>query len=453
VKRKKIPHSLQNSFLNKKWAFFETATRIETLVRVHLSEKDRALLFKLLMQLKPETVPYRLCQLQDYDGDISKRWYIWYWAWNPISKKLQRQREWISQKFSESERREFAYDFISQVDKMLKDGKQIIEEEPKQSELLIPTFICALDEAMTEKESKIDEPKTLISYRQKIIYLKKWAIESKNESLLVNQFEKRHASNFFTWLAKTKKEEIEKKVIKGGRKGFSNRTFNNYRTLIHSIFSELEAKDYFQKNPIAVVDERSIIEPPNTPFTPEVEDQILSYIYSIPRYRELYYICKVMYHACARETEILKLKGKNIFNNRIQFNGGLSKSRKSQYIPITDALKEVFEEMGVFSIDPNAYLFGKSGIGDFFKCPERRYGKMFDEVKKALGLISDYSMYSWKDTGACVLWIATKDLLYVMMMCRHHSPQQTMDYLRGMGMLVNENYSSVAPRLNHKAPK
>ena len=56
-------------------------------------------------------------------------------------------------------------------------------------------------------------------------------------------------------------------------------------------------------------------------------------------------------------------------------------------------------------------------------------------------------MYGWKHTGNVDSFLAGVDPYDLMRQNRHHSLEQTMNYLRSMGLRPNVNFSKKAPKL------
>jgi integrase len=285
------------------------------------------------------------------------------------------------------------------------------------------------------KKRAIETEKTHTTYKYYSDLIIDWANHTENSKLLVNHFEKKHAFQLFDW------------IESGREKRLSNRTFNNYRNFIFALFNELVKREYLIKNPIEIIQERTIQEAANFPFNEKQKGEILSHLLSTNQV-QLYYFCKFIYYTLGRPTELIKLQRKHLFNGKIMFQGTKAKNKKTKYVPITKALADMLDEMKVLDTDPDSYIFGLNGIGSKKPKGENQFGQKHTEVLRALNYPSDYTMYSWKDTGACDLYIATKDIMYVKEMCRHSSVSQTEIYLRSMGMLIGEKKDGETPKLS-----
>lgn len=108
------------------------------------------------------------------------------------------------------------------------------------------------------------------------------------------------------------------------------------------------------------------------------------------------------------------------------------------------------EEVRSWQLDKypaNWYLFGQN-----LKPSEKPYSRnavtrRHAAILKRCSIDSRYSMYSWKHTGNVDSYLAGIDVYDIMRQNRHHSLEQTMNYLRSLGLRPNVNYSKKAPAL------
>lgn len=435
----RILFPLQSPFSDRKRAFFWAATKFATIVREFLDESEVAELDSLLAMLDTrDDYPFRKCELKDCDGDLSKRWHVEYYAFNTVTNKLERVRFYLPAKYkSRGERMAYARDFMAEVDFMLKSGKTITKEAkaPLKKE---ETVWELMDVAYACKKNSIQNAKTLQGFEMTIGLVREWLSQSVAKDLRPNELTRAKVFELIDWF----QDDFEE------RNGYriKNRTFNNYKNNILSIFSELVTRGYFEKNPIAIIKDREVKESANFPLDKEKKDLILHYFERNKQWTDLYF-CQFIYYTLARPTEIIKLKRKNIQVDKIMFEGGISKNKKTKFIPITAGCKALLDKMEVWDKAPETYLFSRKELSTYEPTPDNWYGKRHTEALQKLGLHGDYSLYSWKDTGACDMYLATKDIMFVKDMCRHSSVSHTEVYLRSMGILLNNREAENAPIL------
>jgi integrase len=438
----RILFPLRSPFSDRKRAFFVFATKVATIVRDFLGSDQKAELDSLLAQLEKETTPFRECKLKDAGGDLKKRWHIEYYAFDADSNILVRRRQYMPAELkTKSERVRFFQEFKADVDTQLREGKTYTTQPKKQSyATTAPTIWSLLDLSLSDKKAKIKNEKTVKGFIYSADLVKEWLSFSEQRKLLAKDFDRNKVYELIDWIQDDFNERNEKRM--------TNRTFNNYKNNIQSLFSELVERGHFVANPLSIIRNRQVEEAANFPFNEAQKQTILSYLLSNGQMCD-YYFCSFMYYTCSRPTEIIKLKRKNIFKDKILFQGGLAKNKKVKYIPITEGCRSLLDKMGVLDTSPEAYLFSKNGtIGGFEKTGENWFGKRHTLVLDALGMRNgDYTMYSWKDTGACDLYLATKDIMLVKDMCRHSTVAYTEVYLRSMGMLIDDIRELNTPRL------
>lgn len=440
--KERVLFPLQSPFSDRKRAFFVVATRFATIVREFLSSDQQAELDGLLELMRPETEKYRLCELKDCGGDLKKRWHIQYYAFNTVTNKLERFRHYMpASEKTAAQRKIYFRDFKEALDEQLKSGKTVAVEPKKEAEKQVETIWALLDMAFANKRNKITNTKTVNGFKFSVDLVKEWLVQSEQKGLLAKDFDRSNVFKFVDWFQDDYDERNGERM--------SNRTFNNYKNNIGSLFGELVDRGYFIANPLSIVKNRQITESANFPFNEAQKKLVLSYLLNNGQMCD-YFFCSFMYYTCSRPTEIIKLKRKNIYPDRILFQGGLAKNKKVKYVPITEGCRQLLDKMGILNKPPEAYIFSKGGeIGGYVPTGENWYGKRHTLVLDALGLHNgDYTMYSWKDTGACDLYLATKDIMFVKDMCRHSTVAFTEIYLRGMGILLNNTSSGNAPKLS-----
>ena len=75
------------------------------------------------------------------------------------------------------------------------------------------------------------------------------------------------------------------------------------------------------------------------------------------------------------------------------------------------------------------------------------------KILRALGYSSEYKLYSWKHTGAVALAKAGVGLKAIQLQLRHHSLDQTDEYLRQLGVEDFEELIEQFPAIDQKIVK
>jgi integrase len=100
------------------------------------------------------------------------------------------------------------------------------------------------------------------------------------------------------------------------------------------------------------------------------------------------------------------------------------------------------------SYAPHDYVFGAGGEPG----PAPRGKKYFyKKMRKVLGQVGladqGYDLYGMKHSGNIQLWLATKDLRAIQKQNGHSTMSMSETYLRGLGLLQNEQAVACFPRM------
>jgi integrase len=149
---------------------------------------------------------------------------------------------------------------------------------------------------------------------------------------------------------------------------------------------------------------------------------------------ELWLYVQFIYYCFIRPgDELRKLKAGDILldEDRIIIKGTQSKNSKTQYVAIPTAFKPSILFTG--GMNPGDYLFPSprdrsKPIGINTMSNRHRV------ILRELGFDHQYKLYSWKHTGAVALARAGVSLKAIQLQLRHHSLDQTDEYLRQLGV-------------------
>lgn len=141
---------------------------------------------------------------------------------------------------------------------------------------------------------------------------------------------------------------------------------------------------------------------------------------------------KFIYYCFLRPKELRFLKVGDLLmeDHEIRVRGETAKNHLTTHIVIPDSF--ISELQFVYERSPGDWVFpGRCrsqpvGENTFYT----RHKKILDDMNFGEG----YSLYSWKHTGAVTLAKAGASLKEIQLQMRHHSVEQTDQYLRQMGV-------------------
>lgn len=365
-----------------------------------------------------EIYPYRLAQLSDAGGDISKRWRVIFYVWDTKTNKLVRRQKWISASFkTKAQKTAEANRLIKRINELLVDGYHLGEsQQTKKSSQQIWTWAEAFDWVYQHREPSIRKRsiQTLELIRTE---LKQWIRINNLDHLPIQHVRFEHCDAFMQWLRRKRK--------------IGNATYNNYLSFLKLNFNYLVSQQKLDYSPAARLHPLHTDEPENTHFSPAIKTKFLE---AYPE--ELKIMAQYIYYSFIRPGELRKLQVKHIRDNSIFVPGYISKNRKSAHVLISPALERLLQDLHVRKMPPHFYLISHNGKPGPKPVSTNFFNNRHLQVRKDLGLGREYTLYCWKHTGVTDTYRQTRDIEFVSRQCRHSSLDMTKRYLRGLGLLL-----------------
>lgn len=383
--------------------------------------------------------PYRKARLIDHGGDVTKPWHIIFYAWDIGSNKLVRKRVCKAELNTIrhiNQRYEKATDLINELNDELASGGYL-ETHPKTKK-----EVSAFD---------FHGYKLLAAFTYVEKYKREVEKKSKSTSKEYN-YTKHTFEQFF------KAEGIDKNIslrqvsptflhryciYLRNKLNLSNKTYNDRIGNMHSCFEvlrKLDLKLWPEANPAARLEKLKVTSKTHAAYT---VDQLKKFTEAIePTDPQLLLFIRFIYYTLARPKEIRFIKVGHI---RMEFNkilivGETAKTDIEKYVGISSEFAAIIQRSGILNAPPEHYVFTNTGTPGATPVGSSYFYKRFKEHLKSLGfkkLNAAYSMYSFKHTGAVQLYLATKDPYIVQHQCRHTTLDQTMTYLKDLGLFVD----------------
>jgi integrase len=360
-------------------------------------------------------------KIYDADGDLSKRWYVYFSFVNPQTGNLKRMKN-IYGKTNRYKTKESRYFLLSlykkRLQKLLREGynpfedntayhikkingttskaldkpkttkgelkedKAVSEEKPKQESVKQKlTIKDALGYALKLKTNVVGE-RTLIDYRSRCDLFLKWVSQNFKDIQAIDEVDKKVVSEFLN--------DVQLKT--------SPRNRNNYRTCLSSIFQVLEDNDIIDKNYIKNINTLKSNPKRNKTYSEKQHQDIFEYLEE--KDPTLLLFIKFVSYNFLRPIEVCRLRVKDIdlVSKTLQFQEK-NKPLKTKLIP--DIL--VKELPDLTKMDGDLLLFTPKGIGrewgtllnnrrDYFS---KRFYRV---VKQPFGLDKNYGLYSFRHT-------------------------------------------------------
>jgi len=377
----------------------------------------------------PPNAKFKTATLVHYDYDLSKRWYVTFWAWDVSKEKKVRRRlyEPLNRMKSVASRVREADSMIRAINSQLYQGKVLGKDKvvSNGANLLKLTLTEAIQYVFEQKNLNKNRPTYTRSYsnlKRKII---KWLEEEHRPDPLLKTFDIDDAYSLF--------EFIRSSVG-------SNATVNNYRDDLSVAFNFLMKRNpnLFKTNPMSFIQKLPTVAKRHAAYSDAQIDAIKNECIKHGHTQTLLFI-QFIYYTLARPIELRQLKVGHIdiVQRRILFPAELSKNRRDEYVGISPQLYDVIIESGILQHPSHYFIFAMKQPGEKPVSKLYFYRRLV-KILKLLGydkLPTSHDLYSFKHSGAISLYKATKDIKLVQEMCRHTSVSQTDHYLRDLGLI------------------
>ena len=376
--------------------------------------------------------PYIPARLVDFDGDMSRKWYIQFRVWDVVQNKLIRKRVFsyeLSQILNKEERQRKGNEWAAILTDDLKHGWHS-EREGKEKDIDLQTFdfhgYKLLDALKYAKEVKKNQGKAVSVFQTNITNIT--AFLNKNnisDKMLLRQVNHTFVSHYLNYL----RDDLK----------LSAKTYNVRVGAMHTAIEtlrKLDVKLFPTRNPFAKIDKLKAVSKKHAVYSQPQLQKLRELI--APADPQLLLFLQMIYFTLARPKEIRHLKVGHIRMDlqKILFVGEHAKTDIEEYVGMNESLARLINESGVLNYPPHYYVFtnkqvpGETPVGSsyFYK----RFKKYLNqsELRK---LNPNYDMYGFKHSGAVALYLATKDIYILQQQCRHTSVDQTQVYLKDLG--------------------
>jgi len=410
-------------------------------------------------------------KIYDANGDISKRWYVYYSYRNPETGILVRQKpiyKGVNRYKTKFERLELLSKYRKGMSVLLRAGYSPYEEKKVSKERLnailkvkanstksatpkntISDLIKILsvnnpsdknikvkteDVQNTQEVKQFVAEKTIQSSKSKFISVKNalahaLKIRKGSWSKATAPTMVGHYNKFIIWLEENdlinidikeiKKRHISQfleqlKVQKGKNSPVTNaspKTKNNHRATLSSLFSQLSQDDFIDKNFFDDIRILKSTPKKNKAYSDKQVKDIREHLDVYDPYLRVF--IQFMSYAFLRNKEVCKIQIKNIDLDAKRIYVP-TKTGAFDAIPIINELEQVIKKMEIHKYDQEDFLITKYGHPSKWDVDEKsksgHFSKRFNKiVRLPLKLTLDHTLYSFRHTAALNLYYSIKD--------------------------------------------
>jgi site-specific recombinase XerD len=346
---------------------------------------------------------------------LNKDWVIVYYAKNPLSGKLERQRLRVPSIANKTERLKHAKRIVSEINnKLYNDWSPFFEESGKNFKSFpdaIAEFLKYLNKQIKEKVFRAD---TLRTYSSNLNLLQQFIAEKKLNLKFALEINKQFCVQYLDWIYLERNN--------------SPRTRNNHLGFVKMFCSYLVNRGILAENPATGIIPMKTPSKTREVFPVEVKEQIQN---ELKKYTNGFgVLCLMTYFCFVRSTELGKMKVGmvRIMENSIFLPKEISKNKKDEFVTIPSQFLEGLKNH-IDNAEPNLYLFSSDNFKPGIKqMPVRKIATAWEKIRNDLGLENKYQFYSLKDTGITDLLNSGVPAIKVRDQARHHDIKITEIY-------------------------
>ena len=378
---------------------------------------------------------YSTPNIYDANGDLSKRWYVYYSFRNPETDKLERQTHIYAgvNKFKNLRERKNAIKILAQaVENILENGynpyedEEIVATENDKKYNIEEAIAFSLElKQNTLKENSFRD------FRVRIKAFEKWLLTNGFENRYITSVDKKTTITFLNNVLSTT----------------SAKNRNNTRAILSMFFQSLEDNDIIPDNFVKKINVLKSNPERNKTYSSKQEVDIFNYLKSNDELLLLFIQFISYNHLRPVEVVRLQIKDVNVKDRRIYVRAK-NKAVKVKIIP--EILLSTLPDLEKFH--PESYLFTPNGIGHEWATNETDkrdyFSKRFKKVKDSLGLGKDYGLYSFRHTFITKLYhefvknSTPFEAKSKLMLITGHETMLALDkYLRDIDAVLPEDYS------------
>ena len=382
-----------------------------------------------------EKKKYSEPKIYDAEGDLSKRWYVYFSFRKTADETLVRfpNNIYAPQHLDKKDRLQWLKTIQRNLSILLKDGFNPYNPENKfdfdNEENSNQSINEAFEFALNIKKSTLAET----SYKGlegRILRFEKWLNENGFKNRLITSVNKKVVTSYLNDILTNT----------------SAKNRNNTRADISSIFTILSDNEIISENFIHKIPVLKSNPEKNKSYSSSEETKIFDYLDKNNKLLSLY--VKFISYNFLRPIEVNRITIADIDLNdkilKIKTKTGFKLKR------IPNVLIDEMPDISIYKSD--AFLFGRKDFGQYWEANEtsRRndYSDYFLEVKKKFGLGKDYGLYSFRHTFISKLYNTfIKEMTpeeaesNIMSITGHTSKTALRKYLREIYTYIPEDYS------------
>lgn len=301
-----------------------------------------------------------------------------------------------------------------------------------------------IEKFLADKKRELTD-NSMRSYKSFGKMLSNW-LQTNHPHLHSNEFTQRIAVKYMEYMLDANARQTNNKELLHKDGTVSNGTYNNVIKHGRVLFNWAIEKCYCDVNPFAKIKPKREEVKTRILIPEEWREKIRAYFEKTnPQYL---IICELVHTSLIRPVEVSRLQAYmvNINESCIVLPASITKNHKERRARLSDELKAMLGRH-IMGAKPEDYLFAeRCWLCGKVAMTSNTYGKVWDAMRKEIGLPQEMQLYSLRDTGINGMLKAGIDPLSVMQAADHSDLSMTTRY-------ANHEDPELFARLNKLAPK
>lgn len=315
-----------------------------------------------------------------------KDWLIVFYAKNPVTDKLERQRLRVPPLNNKKERERNAKKIIESINNRLYSGwSPFLESTENFYASFSSCTTLFLNRVQLDIKKGLKREDTLRAYKSYISMINRFIEETDFQMKFIIQFNKSFAINYLDWLL------YDRNV--------GNETWNNHLNFLANFGSWLIEREYIKELPTLTLKRKPKQPKKRSVISRDDKQKLLACLQE--EIFPFFLLCILTNLCLIRRTELTKLKVENVKMNKsiIVITGTASKTKKEEIVTIPDVVLPYLAKH-LQDANNSDYLFSsnefKPGKN---KLQPKKISDTFTKYRKLLKLPENITFYSLKDTG------------------------------------------------------
>lgn len=311
-----------------------------------------------------------------------KEWYVDFYARDPITDKMRRNKYIVGTGLRVSEKIRRASEIIKVISSQLMAGwNPWINVD--ESRGYVPFQQCV--ERYLEHVDRMDRKQTRQCYHSHVKIFMEYIATRMQPIKYAYQFDEALCTEFLDWIYLDRES--------------TPRTRNNYRGWLYGFSAFLLQRKYIGSNPVEHIKVMPEHEKFRKDLSPEMLKQMSNYLNRVDKHFLL--ACLMQYYTLIRPGELSNLKIRDVFIKKqtVFVSHEFSKNHKDAEVGLNKTIIKLMLDLGVFNNPSDYYIFGAGFMPSLEKADPDQFNRRWKVMRKALKWDDCYQFYSLKDSG------------------------------------------------------